>query len=253
VCRIFFRTFKEAQMMVLSSKLALRDMQPEIMDQPGLETAEHQNALRGLARINGICGSAGALWRPIRRLAEAKRVRPLRVLDVGTGGGDVLIRLQRRARRAGLSITFAGADVSLTAIEYARQNAQHADEAIDFFQLDALRCPLPDNYDVIMCSLFLHHLAADQAVDLLRRMGQAANSMVLVNDLVRSRLGYLLAWLGTRVLTTSPLVRFDGPLSVRAAFTMAEARQLAQQAGLRDATISRRWPFRFLLEWRRQP
>ena len=239
--------------MVFSSKLAPRDLQPEIMDQPGLEAVQHHQALRGLARINWLSGSDGILWQSIRRLAEEKRGSPLRVLDLGAGGGDVLVQLHRRARRAGLPITFAGADISLTAVEHARQNAQHADEAIDFFHLDALNAPLPENYDVIMCSLFLHHLASDQAIDILRRMGRAANSMVLVNDLIRSRLGYLLAWMGTRVLTTSNIVHFDGPQSVRAAFTMAEARQLAQQAGLHDATISWRWPFRFLLEWRRQP
>lgn len=239
--------------MIFSPKLALRDMQPEIMDQPGLETAQHQNALRGLARINWLSGSADILWQPIRRLAEQHHGRPLRVLDLGSGGGDVVIRLQRRARRAGLPLTFAGADVSLTALEHARQNTQQAHEAIDFFQLDALRSPLPENYDIIMCSLFLHHLASDQAVDLLLRMGQAAKSMVLVNDLIRSRLGYLLAWLGTRVLSTSNIVHFDGPQSVRAAFTIAEARELAHQAGLHGAKISWRWPFRYLLEWRRQP
>jgi hypothetical protein len=45
----------------------------------------------------------------------------------------------------------------------------------------------------------------------------------------------------------------DGPLSVRAAFTIAEARQLAEEAGLHGAAISWRWPFRFLLQWRRAP
>jgi SAM-dependent methyltransferase len=236
--------------MVFLAKLAQRDKQPEIMDQAGLEVMQHQKALRGLARINWISASDSILWKPIRRFAEEKSGL-IRVLDVATGAGDVPIRLYRRAYRAGLPITFAGADLSLTAIDYARQHAIAKDARVDFFRLDALNAPLPADYDIITCSLFLHHLESDQAVELLRRMGQAARSMILINDLIRSRLGYLLAYVGTRVLSTSSIVHADGPQSVRAAFTIAEARELASQAGLKGASISWRWPCRFLLQRRR--
>jgi SAM-dependent methyltransferase len=238
-------------MMVFLLNLAQRDKRPEIMDQPGLETTQHQKALRGMARINWISASAGILWKPIRRLAEEKSGQPLRVLDVASGGGDVLIRLQRRASRGGLPITFAGADVSSSAIDYARRQAAQKDARVDFFRLDAVNSPLPADFDIITCSLFLHHLEADQAVELLRRVGQAARWMVLINDLVRSRMGYVLALIATRVLTTSSIVHEDAPQSVRAAFTIGEARELAGQAGLNGASISWRWPCRFLLQWRR--
>jgi hypothetical protein len=102
-----------------------------------------------------------------------------------------------------------------------------------------------------MCSLFLHHLDEPQAVELLRRMSESARHLVLVNDLIRGRLGYALAWLGTRLLTRSRVVHVDGPLSVEGAFTRAEALELAERAGLHGATIVRRWPCRFLLTWQR--
>jgi hypothetical protein len=75
--------------------------------------------------------------------------------------------------------------------------------------------------------------------------------MVLVNDLVRSRIGYILAFAGSRVLSRSPIVHFDGPCSVAAAFTRDEARQMAQRAGLEGARVDWRWPWRFLLQWQR--
>jgi SAM-dependent methyltransferase len=241
----------EKETMVFLAKLAQRDKQPEIMDQPGLEFTQHQAALRELARINWISASDAILWKPIHRLALEKSDRPMRVLDLATGGGDVPIRLHARARRGGVPITFAGADLSPNAIEFARQQASQSNAGVEFFRLDALNAPLPTDYDVITCSLFLHHLETDQAVDLLRRMGQAARLMVLINDLIRSRLGYVLAYVGTRVLTRSDIVRYDGPQSVRAAFTIPEAQRLAERAGLQNATISWHWPFRFLLCWRR--
>ncbi len=226
-----------------------RRRQPEVMDQAGLDADAHAAALTALVRINWWSGSAGILWPAIRELAASGR--PLRVLDVATGAGDVPIRLRHQARRAGLDIHFAGCDVSPTALAYAGLRAERAGADVRFFQLDALHDPLPDDYDVLTSSLFLHHLDEGPAVELLRRMGAAARQLVLVNDLRRSPTGYALAWLGTRLLSRSWVAHIDGPRSVEGAFTIEEAMGLAQQAGLHDATIKRRWPCRFLLSWRR--
>ena len=233
------------------TSLTVRSKQPEIMDQPDLPIHQHQHALRGLARINWISGSDRLLWPAIQRLALEKSGRPLRVLDIATGGGDVPIRLFHRAKRAGLPIEFAAADISLTAIEHARQQAKQHGARVEFFALDALHAPLPTDYDVITSSLFLHHLEAGEATDLLRRMGQATRSMVLINDLIRSQPGYWLAWLGTRVLSRSAVVHVDGPRSVEGAFSMPEALRMAEAAGLHGARVEWRWPFRFLLQWSR--
>ena len=219
------------------------------MDQPGLDPQRHIHALQGLARINWISSSDRILWGPIQALAKRQPDRPLRVLDIATGGGDVPLRLWRRAQRSGLKIEIHAADISPVALDYARSQAQAAGADIQFSRLDILNNPLPADYDVLMSSLFLHHLSNEEALGLLTRMGQSTRRMVLVNDLIRSRLGYAAAWLGTRALTTSGVVHVDGPLSVEAAFTMAEARALADQAGLIGARMGWRWPWRFLLEW----
>ena len=120
-----------------------------------------------------------------------------------------------------------------------------------FFQFDVLTENWPDEYDVIMTSLFLHHLSADAVVHVLKSMARASRTLVLANDLVRSRTGYLLARFGGPILSRSPLVHFDGPVSVTNAFTPQELRDLAQQAGLHGAAISPLWPARMLLEWSR--
>jgi SAM-dependent methyltransferase len=228
--------------------LSERRVQPEIMDQPGLDRDRHFLALRGLERINRWSGSARILWPPLRALA---REAPLRVLDLATGAGDVPIRLWQKARRAGVPLHIEGCDVSPQAVLYAQERAREVEADVQFFPLDVLREPLPTGYDAITSSLFLHHLGEEQAVDLLRRAGEAAKRMVLVNDLVRSVAGFALAYVGTRVLSRSPVVHFDGPRSVEAAFTVAEVRELARRAGLNGAAVRRRWPCRFLLSWRR--
>jgi 2-polyprenyl-3-methyl-5-hydroxy-6-metoxy-1,4-benzoquinol methylase len=232
------------------ASLGRRDRQAEVMDQPGLDPLQHRAALHGLSRINLVSGSARILWPEISRIAK-ERDTPLRVLDVATGGGDVPLRLWKRANRAGLPIHFSGCDISPTALQLARERADHSGGDVEFFHADVLADGVPDGFDIVTCSLFLHHLEEADALELLRKMGHAAKRLVLVNDLARGRFGYLLAAVGARLLTRSRVVHVDGPRSVRAAFTPKEALELANRARLSGATVARRWPCRFLLSWER--
>jgi 2-polyprenyl-3-methyl-5-hydroxy-6-metoxy-1,4-benzoquinol methylase len=231
--------------------LTQRRREPEIMDRPDLDVAQHVNALAALRRINFWSGTTGFLWRAIADLAR-ETAGPVRVLDIATGGGDTPIRLWQKSRRAGIDVAIAGCDKSATAIEHAQRQAQQANADVAFFTLDVLADSITEQYDLVTCSLFLHHLDDEPAVELLRRMAAGARRQVLVNDLARCRSGYLAAYLGTRLLTTSPVARVDGPLSVQGAYTPEEALALAERAGLTGTTVHRCWPFRFLLSWRRR-
>lgn len=230
-----------------------RDRQPEVMDQPGLDAGLHAQALGALERINRLSRTARALWRPIRALArERSGSRPLRVLDVASGGGDVAIALARQAARERIDLWVEGCDISERAVDYARRSALRRGAAnIAFRQRDVLRESLPQGFDVIVSSLFLHHLDEQDAGRLLRGMADAAERLALISDLRRTRVGYLLATLVSRVVTRSPVVRVDGPLSVAAAFTPDEVLEMARRNGMAEATLKWIWPQRFLLAWRR--
>jgi len=243
------RRFEEAS----GSWLQRRDRQPEVMDQPGLDRGLHAQALGTLERVNRLSRTAAALWEPILRLArQTTSCPPLRVLDVASGGGDVAIELARRADRAGIALEINGCDVSETAVSFAQESAARQGVTnVAFRRHDVLREPLPEGFDVVTCSLFLHHLDEEDAGRLLRSMSTTARRMVVVSDLRRTRLGYLLACAVCRLLTRSPVVKVDGPLSVAGAFTAGEALALARRSGLPEATAKSIWPQRFLLTWRR--
>jgi 2-polyprenyl-3-methyl-5-hydroxy-6-metoxy-1,4-benzoquinol methylase len=237
--------------MILLSPLRTRRREPEIIDQPNLDESRHVHALRGLERINRWSGSARILWPAVRELAQRSGGAPLRLLDIATGGGDVPLRLWHKARRAGIPLHVEGCDRSPTAIAHARRAAAAQGADVSFFEWNALDGPLPQGNDILTCSLFLHHLEEDQAISLLGRMAAVARQLVLINDLRRSRGGLVLAYVGTRVLSRSPIVHGDGPTSVVAAFTPGEMRDLAERAGLHGGRVVRRWPFRFLFTWAR--
>ena len=230
-------------------RVAKRVREPELMDAPDLAPERHAHALRGLSRLNRWSGSVGIMWQPIARLAQ-DRNRPLRILDLATGAGDIPIGLWHRARRAGVPLDIRGVDLSQRAIQWAQQRADRAGVDVQFDVLDVLSEPLPMDFDVVISSLFLHHLNEDQAIQLLACMKRSAGSLVVVNDLIRCSRGLLLAHLAARLFTTSDVVHTDAALSVRAAFTVDEIRELASAAGLDDVQIRRRWPSRMLLTWR---
>lgn len=225
-----------------------RILMPELMDSPDIDPVDHQHALQGLARINRLSGSARMLWSPLAQLAK-ELGREIKILDVATGAGDLPVQLADRAERTGLRLIIDACDISETAIGHARTAA--AGRPITFFQHDVIAEPLPVGYDVVICSLFLHHLEREDAVLLLRRMAEATGRLVLVNDLERGRLNWNLVWLTTRLLTRSHVVHVDGPLSVAAAWTVAEAQQLAVEAGMGSAVVKKKWPCRFLLQWQK--
>jgi SAM-dependent methyltransferase len=234
------------------NRFRCRLREPELMDQPGLEERLHRAALVGLGRINRFSGTGRVAWDAVQRLVATNVSRTWRVLDLASGGGDVAIDVARRAARAGARVLVDGCDLSPFAVRFATARATERQvENVQFFRQDVLNAPLPDGYDVVMCSLFLHHLPEDVASALLAKMAGAAQRLVLVNDLCRSALGYSLAWLGCRFLTRSPIVHVDGPRSVQAAFSMNEIREVARQGGLAGAIVEPRWPCRFLLQWSR--
>jgi 2-polyprenyl-3-methyl-5-hydroxy-6-metoxy-1,4-benzoquinol methylase len=220
------------------------------MDDPLIDPSAHRQALAGLTRINRLSGSATILWPELLKLAKQSK-SPLRVLDVATGAGDIPIALARRAKQSGYVVQFAGCDISTTALTHASRSAERAGVTVEFFPHDSLRQPLPQGFDVVMCSLFLHHLNESDAVKLLAAMSASAQRLVLINDLQRGIINYVLVWIATRLLSRSPIVHEDGPLSVRAAFTVPEVQALAEKAGLWEAQIERRFPCRWLLRWSR--
>lgn len=228
--------------------------EPEWMDDPGIAEADHLGALAALSRINLLSRTAAHLAAAAVTLLPRGNRRPTRcptVVDVACGGGDVTIDLARRLDRAiPGGVRVIGVDSSTRAVERARRAAAAGGVDVAFEVRDVVTGGCPP-CDLVVSSLFLHHLDDAVAAGLLRGMAAAAERGVVVSDLLRSRLGLGLAVVGTTVLSSSRVARVDGPLSVRAARTLGEYRALADASGLTGATVRRVWPERALLVWRR--
>jgi SAM-dependent methyltransferase len=207
--------------------------------------------LRDLRRINRFLGGRALSSPAVDRLIAGSEPRTgeVTLLDIGTGGADIPIALIEASRRRGRELAVLAID-SRPEILAAASIACHDVLTTPGLTLrlgDGTSLPFEDrSFDVVHASLLLHHLEPGEAVGLIREMARVARIGVVMNDLARGRLAWLGAWLLVHVGTRNAFTRHDGPLSVRRAYSVDEARALLTGAGLRvvheeQALMGHRW------------
>ena len=216
---------------------------PELIDVTEPTRAEWERALAEIALVNRWLGGYRPVRREILRLARREGLREISILDVGTGGADVPTSLKRSLERTGLRVRAAGCDLNAEAASVAKRNG-----GAEVFRADAFRLPFPDGaFDAVIAGLFLHHFEEAPGARMLAELHRVARRLVIVNDLARHRVAWLLIRVLAQAGRASPLFRHDAPLSVLRGFTPAELSRLAQAARLGVPRIERRWAFRLLL------
>ena len=228
-----------------------RRLQPELMDDPGIDPAEHRIALRQLRRLNRVSLASSPIARCMLESTRSDPQAPIRILDVATGSGDVALGVAARLERAGRSIDLVLCDRSATALAVAVNHASAAGREVTTIRADVVAegIALEDlAVDITMCSLFLHHLTRESAICLLSELRRVSSRAVVVADLRRCRWGLGAARVGG-TLSGSRIVRIDASRSVEGAFTDTELLGLAEGAGLHGATAHRIFPWRTLVAW----
>lgn len=233
-----------------------RSEEKEMIDSPAtLAPGEMEQTLRELGLVNRWLGGSEAALSPARfelsRLhrADSRPRRPLKVLDVGAGGGDIPLRLLQWARRRGIPVRIVAVDFNHRACSIAARLAPGG--SISFVTADVLALPFaPKAFDLVLCSAFLHHFPEGAASRVLCALRKAAGHAVLVNDLHRHPCAYWSFRLLSGLLSRSPAVRHDGPISILRGFRRRELEQAFRQAGFERLRITWRWAFRWsVLGW----
>jgi ubiquinone/menaquinone biosynthesis C-methylase UbiE len=208
--------------------------------------------LRDLRRINWFAGGLELSRRAIDALVAAARVpldQPVSLLDVGTGGADIPVGLIEHWRRRGHRLTVLGIDnrAEILAAAGRERPAVLTTDGLTLRVADGRTLPFEDgSFDFAHTSLVLHHLDPADARALIREMARVARHGLVINDLARGRLRYVGAWVLLHVVTRNAFTRHDGPLSVRRAYSLADARTLVTEAGLRivdeeNGFVGHRW------------
>jgi SAM-dependent methyltransferase len=200
----------------------------EMMDRPQMVSAELEDDLESLEKLNRFFGSYALVRYFLRRWIGPGR--SFTAIDLCTGFGDIPRFIVDWCRSKDVAVRIAAVDFQPATLELAMERSKTYPE-ITFLESDVFGFTPVAPADFVFCSLALHHFADDAAIRLLRHAQALAQGGVLVADLERTDLGIASIYLLTACVFREPMTRFDARLSIRRAFSFREMGRLASAAG----------------------
>ena len=172
-------------------------------------------------------------------------IKPLVIVDIGSGGGDSLKVMANWLRSKKIKAKLFGVDVNPSIINYSSRNCKDF-KNISFFQANALEpIKLPQTPDLVFFSLFFHHFSENEIATILRNAIQFGPKLLVINDLHRHFLAYYSIRLLTKFFSKSYLVKNDAPLSVKRGFTRTELKAIMVKSGIEKYSLQWQWAFRW--------
>jgi SAM-dependent methyltransferase len=227
------------------ARLRITPVGAELLDDPAADPDTVIRSLRNVARANRWFGGAAAMRHGLGRvLRGVPRDRPLTLLDLGTGAGDLPRRAIRWARRRGYPLRAVGLELSPTAAALAQRAGVPC--AVACAGAPPVR---PKSVDLVLLSQVVHHFTRESTVQLLRTCDALARIGVVVADLRRGPLAPLVFWVGAHALRFDRTTVADGITSLRRGYTAHELRAMLADAGVRGQ-VSRRPGYRLVATWR---
>jgi SAM-dependent methyltransferase len=213
------------------SQRASLDEFPELMDQP-CSYAELRDCLRSIASVNRTTRAYHPTlhWLDYVYRKLPWQSKPLHIVDVGCGYGDVLRRVHDWAEEKRLPVTLTGIDLNQDAVRAAREATTPG--TATFWWGNAYDFRPPQRIDIIINSLLMHHLSGDGIVQLLKWMEGTARIGWFINDLHRQPIPYHFMRIASRFTSWHPFVKHDGPVSILRSFRREDWRTLCHEAAL---------------------
>ncbi len=223
-----------------------RSLHKELIDDPLADPEALHSALRYIHFVNRVLGGYSALISGLNQLIQTDpSKKEWHILDLGCGAGQELLVMQKWSTTVSQDIRFTGLDISQSAIDSA--NADFRLNEVSFICADALD-PAFDysRFDIVTGTLFFHHLTTESIIDLVRKWNIQRVS-VLMNDLHRSPVAWILFNIFARFTAAPYMARHDGSISVQRAFIKNELKTVAMESGFNHYSVQWKWAFRYLL------
>ncbi len=206
----------------------------EWMDEP-CSYEDFRACLRDLAQVNRLTFAYRPTLQWLRSIAR-KGQSPLHIVDVGCGGGDMLRRIERWSKSESVAVCLTGIDLNPYAAQAAASMTPPSSK-IEWITGDVFSYQPETPIDVVLCSLFTHHLPDEEIVRFLQWAERVTVHGWFVNDLHRERFPYYGFQLLARVMRWHSFVQHDGPISIRRSFRHEDWQRYLAQAGIAIADV----------------
>ena len=222
-----------------------RSSEMEIMDDFTMEGVLFRDTLDKLEIINRFLGGNSVTINGLKNLLKNQsKNKTITIVDLGCGNGDILRDVAKFGRKNNYSFNLIGIDANLAAIEYAKELSKEYSE-LSFKTIDILSEDFKkQSYDVVLCTLFLHHFKNEELISFLKTTTNKATIGGVVNDLHRHKLAYYLFKL-IGFFIKNKMVRQDGLTSVLRAFKREDLENIAKEIKV-HFSIQWKWAFRYL-------
>ena len=221
---------------------------PEMIDNLNADPKLLRDELKSIRTVNRFFGGFSTIRQGILVLLNNEEDgAEIRILDLGTGSADLPAYLLGIGPQLRKRFTIAAVDNHPSVLGVARERTHGlADLTIEQADLLDLKYP-PQSFDIVLCSLTLHHFSSEEVIGILRSMKRLSRIGFVVNDLRRSRVAAWLTWMYIHLTTTNVMTVTDSYRSVLRGFTRDEMRSMAEQAGVKTFEIRKKAFFRLLL------
>ena len=221
----------------------------ELMDSDATDFDTFRACLVDLAKVNRLTLAYRPTMRFFAQLTAAGRLprdRAVTIVDVGSGYGDMLRKIDRWGAQQGLTLDLVGVDLNPWSAKAAAE-ATPADRPIRYVTANALDFRPPGGIDIVISSLLTHHLDDASLIRFVAWMEEHAATAWFVNDLHRHPIPYHAFRVASRALRYHHFVQHDGPISIARAFDAHDWRRALAAAGLASSAARVEWLFPFRL------
>jgi len=226
-------------------KMARTDL-PEHTDNPDVSPERKLKIVRSLHRTNlllGLYKQYIKVLTPLIKEVAAIRDRPVRLLELASGSGEMAISLARLATEKNLPVEVTGSDYVENVVKDAEGEAVKRGLEMHFRTINAfdMRVLSQGEYDIILIIGTMHHFTPGQLAVIMAQSGKVAGSAFVGIDGYRSML--TLVGLPTfHLITLLPDHIHDAWLTARKFYTLFELECIAQIA-IPDAKLTLKQSF----------
>ncbi len=225
-----------------------RSQEIEIMDDLEMEGKELSDTLDYLSWINKWLGGAQVTIDALNQLKDLwSESTPLKIIDLGCGGGDTLQLIAKWGEKKGVSLNLLGIDANQYTLAYAANKSKQYSN-INYQQMNIFAEEFSKlQGDIYICELFLHHFQEEEIIELLKNCFDNGAKAVIVNDLQRHYLPYYLFNALMWLLRAPKMVVEDGSLSVKKGFVRKDIKKWVKALNAKQYSLKWKWAFRYQL------
>lgn len=224
-----------------------RSTERELMDDPNVPEEALKDALSDISKVNRMLGGNMITIRAIEKLfKENPTKKQWTIVDMGCGDGEMLRLIADTCKKKHLELNLIGLDISSQSIEMAKTMSRDYTE-ISFIKKDVMKIDTHSfTCDIILCTLTMHHFTNEEILRFIKQFTLFTKVGIIINDLHRSRVAYVLYMLFSRIFIKSYVAKNDGLVSIASAFKKHELETFAKKLKLKTSKVTWKWAFRYL-------